>query len=181
METSSEVLLKSLREYYKDPAALQKLTELIGTSMSSTKKQRVSLRIIDWCVVNYAKAKNTAYIVYPDGAGGGTEQRVFYVFLDYKSQLKGFSKGLFDVFKRGKRVHITGSDGSDLETTVAQLNFFRWALRYKVVDYCEKHMNEIEKDMLRATREKPEKRTHLSKLGSHANPTTMLRVKITFV
>jgi len=176
MQTSSDVLFASLKEFFADPGHLKKLTRVLNPSPTETHK--VSLRIIDWCVVNYAKAHNTAYIVH-DGPG---DERVFNVFLDYKSQLKGFSKTRFDCFKRGPRVCVTDATGAELETTVGQLNFFRWAIRYKVIEYCEAHVVDIEKDMLRVTREKDGtgKRKHLSKLGATTHPMTLLRVKIKF-
>ena len=34
-----------------------------------------------------------------------------------------------------------------METTIGQLNFFKWALENKIVDYIEQHYSAIEKDM----------------------------------
>ena len=34
-----------------------------------------------------------------------------------------------------------------IETTIGQLNFFKWAIENKVVDYIEENYNDIEKDM----------------------------------
>ena len=34
-----------------------------------------------------------------------------------------------------------------VQTTLGQLNFFKWALENKVIDYIEQNYNEIEKDM----------------------------------
>ena len=34
-----------------------------------------------------------------------------------------------------------------METTIGQLNFFRWALDYGIIDYIESHYSTIEEDM----------------------------------
>ncbi len=39
-----------------------------------------------------------------------------------------------------------GKDSS-IETTIGQLNFFKWALENNIIDYIENHYQEIEEDM----------------------------------
>ena len=34
-----------------------------------------------------------------------------------------------------------------METTIGQLNFFKWAIENKIIDYIHEHYSEIEKDM----------------------------------
>jgi phage antirepressor YoqD-like protein len=34
-----------------------------------------------------------------------------------------------------------------IETTIGQLNFFKWAIENKIIHYIEKNMNDIEEDM----------------------------------
>ena len=34
-----------------------------------------------------------------------------------------------------------------METTIGQLNFFKWAIEYKVIDYIEENYQQIENDM----------------------------------
>jgi hypothetical protein len=105
---------------------------------------------VDWLVTNYSKKNNVAYIFTEPGG----EQRIFNVYLEYKSQLKSFSKSLFDPFKRGTRVTFHDSDGQSFETTIGQLNFFRWALRYNVIQYALDHAKDIERDMMESTKRK---------------------------
>jgi hypothetical protein len=61
--------------------------------------------------------------------------------------LKAYSKKRFDPFCRWDRINIPYKDGTCIETTIGQLNFFKWALENKVVDYIEDHYDIIEKDM----------------------------------
>jgi uncharacterized protein Veg len=34
-----------------------------------------------------------------------------------------------------------------METTIGQLNFFKWAIEHKIVDYIKENYSDIEKDM----------------------------------
>ena len=66
----------------------------------------------------------------------------------YKAQLKSFKKRYFDPFRRKKKfVYNFGTHNKDIITTLGQLNFFKWALENKVVDYIEENYETIEKDM----------------------------------
>jgi hypothetical protein len=103
-----------------------------------TGESKISLRIIDWFATNYAKKYYTLYIV------SGNR---FKVYDDYKLKLKAYSKARFDPFCRWDRISIPYTEGKSIETTIGQLNFFKWAIENKVVDYIEENYSEIEKDM----------------------------------
>lgn len=183
MDRNEILLLNSIKSYFqveKNAAALAE--HLVNT------ETRVSLRVVDWLVTNYSKKHNVAY-VFTNPVDG---ERIFNVYLEYKSQLKSFSKNMFDPFKRGARITFEDIHGHPFETTVGQLNFFRWALKYDVIGYALEHAREIEQDMTEATKKprdatpllEPEalpavqKRSHLSKM--RPCNTTMLRVRVTF-
>ena len=56
----------------------------------------------------------------------------------------------FDPFRRHERITFileTEPTVKAIETTIGQLNFFRWALQNHVLVYIEKHLNEIEDHM----------------------------------
>jgi hypothetical protein len=55
--------------------------------------------------------------------------------------LKSFSKKQFDPFRRNVRIDFEYEPGKTIETTVAQLNFFRWAISNKVIDYINTNSN----------------------------------------
>ena len=42
---------------------------------------------------------------------------------------------------------IPYDDDNYMETTIGQLNFFKWAIEHEIIDYITKNYNEIEKDM----------------------------------
>ena len=61
--------------------------------------------------------------------------------------MKAYSKKRFDPFCRWDRISIPYKLDTCIETTIGQLNFFKWALENKVVDYIEENYETIEKDM----------------------------------
>jgi hypothetical protein len=127
-------------EFYKigEGENLDKMLKII------TGESKISLRIVDWFATNYAKKNYTLYDL--DETESNTERR-FKVYLDYKLKLKAYSKRRFDPFCRWERINIPYKEDKYIETTIGQLNFFKWALENKVIDYIEKNYDVIEKDM----------------------------------
>ena len=69
------------------------------------------------------------------------------MYNDYKLKLRAYSKKRFDPFCRWDRIIIPYKNGNSIQTTIGQLNFFKWALENKVVQYIEENYDAIEKDM----------------------------------
>ena len=101
---------------------------------------RISLRIIDWFATNYAKKYYTVYQIQDSDSR-------FKVHNDYKLKLKAYSKKRFDPFCRWDRITVPYKDGIHIQTTIGQLNFFKWAIENSVIDYIEQNYDSIEKDM----------------------------------
>jgi hypothetical protein len=131
--TQNDLLLKNLLEFYNKHNLLDKMLKII------TGESKISLRIVDWFSTNYAKKYYTTYDI-DDG-------RRFKVYVDYKLKLKAYSKKRFDPFCRWDRITIPYKSEAGIETTIGQLNFFKWALENKVIDYIEENYEDIEKDM----------------------------------
>ena len=72
---------------------------------------------------------------------------IFKVYISYKSQLKSYSKKQFDPFNRTQRINFYYTPEKFITTTISQLNFFRWAIEYNVIDYIKDHIEDIDKDM----------------------------------
>ena len=107
-----------------------------------TGDSKVSLRIVDWFATNYAKKYYTVYSLED-----GDETKRFKVYFDYKLKLKAYSKKRFDPFCRWDRISVPYKNGTCIETTIGQLNFFKWALENNVIKYIEENYDVIEKDM----------------------------------
>lgn len=127
-------------------------------------KSKISLRIVDWFVTNYTKKNNI--IIYnkkkkPIYTKSPTNLDIikskktkykevveqFNIYLNYKSQLKAYSKKNFDPFCRRERIDFHYGESKFIVTTIGQLNFFRWAIQNNVIVYIDKHLDTIEKDM----------------------------------
>jgi hypothetical protein len=186
MESREQALFQSLQRFYTDPKHLKTLTETLhGNS-------KISLRILDWFVTNYSKKFNIIY---------NYNDTTVNVFLQYKSQLKAYSKHLFDPFCRRTRIEFLDYYGRQFTTTIGQLAFFRWGIVAGVIDYVLKHSTSIEHDMLESIKHRSQqsvthkevveeeeeeeeahkkKRKELSKAAIKSHTHTVLRVKVTF-
>jgi hypothetical protein len=146
--SSKDELLKSkLIEFYKDNDNLKILLPII------LQQTRLSLRSLDWFVTNYCKKNNINYPI--------TESGTFFPFKAYKSQLKAYSKKYCDPFCRRERVVFDYQENKIIDfkpslkmnhknyiiTTIGQLNFFKFAISYKIISYAIEHINLIEADM----------------------------------
>ena len=131
--TQNELLLNNLMDFYKDESNLTRMLKII------TGDSKISLRIVDWFATNYAKKYYTLFVI--DGT------RRFKVYYDYKLKLKAYSKKRFDPFCRWDRISIPYKNDTCIETTIGQLNFFKWAIENQVINYIEENYDTIEKDM----------------------------------
>ena len=138
--TQNDLLLKNLLVFYntEDNDNLDNMLRII------TGESKISLRIVDWFATNYAKKHYTLYTI--DQTSDNMVRR-FKVYDDYKLKLKAYSKRRFDPFCRWDRISIPYKDDKCIETTIGQLNFFKWALENKVVEYISNNYDTIEKDM----------------------------------
>ena len=157
--TQNDLLLKNLMIFYNtgENDNLDKMLRII------TGESKISLRIVDWFATNYAKKYYTLYVI--DQTVENVARR-FKVYDDYKLKLKAYSKKRFDPFCRWDRISIPYKDGNCIETTIGQLNFFKWALENKVVDYIEQNYETIEKDM--NNRNSTSKRKELLLVGDNS-------------
>lgn len=178
------LLLESLIKYYSKNINI--LTSII------TQKNTLSLRILDWLVTNYAKKYNIVYKIYKN-----SEETNFNIYLDYKNQLKAYSKKYFDPFCRRERILINTKNLSweilennkqkidtsfELITTVGQLNFFKWFIENNVLNYAIENIQKIDKDMTETlTRSKNDtKRKELSKSASKCICTYNSKIIVNF-
>ena len=178
------LLIESLIEYYSKNINI--LTNII------TQKNILSLRILDWLVTNYAKKYNIVYTITKNNIN-----KNFNIYLDYKNQLKAYSKKYFDPFCRRERIMIDIKDFSWkiinnynkeksnenlLITTVGQLNFFKWFIENNVLNYAIENIEQIDKDMIETLNKskKENKRKELSKSASKCMCTYESKIIVNF-
>lgn len=131
-----DLLMTSLSKFYLDEKNINILIPIVnGLS-------KISLRVLDWFVTNFCKKHNTVIHYQRD-----SKAQKLIVHLDYKNQLKAYSKKQFDPFCRRERINFIYGKGNELLTTVGQLNFFRWAIEHHVLDYINDNLEIIEADM----------------------------------
>lgn len=131
--TQNSLLLKKLMSYYGKDGNIDKILPIING------EHKISLRLIDWFVTNYSKKYFTQYSL--------NDNKRFKIYVDYKLKLKAYSKKRFDPFCRWERIAIPYDETSSIQTTLGQLNFFKWILEHKVLEYIEDNLDIIERDM----------------------------------
>ena len=139
--TQNDLLMQNLMEFYGDKDNIHKMMNIING------ESRISLRIVDWFVTNFAKKYYTVYTITSTKITGESETSRFKVYNDYKLKLKAYSKKRFDPFCRWERISIPYDEEKYMETTIGQLNFFKWAIENNIVDYIKTNYDIIENDM----------------------------------
>ena len=138
MISQQDWLLSELLDFYKNREYLDILKKIINREFIIHKSKKVSIRIVNWFVTNYAKQHFTVYEL---------ENERFFVWTRFRSAEDGYSKDLFDPYCRKDRIMIPYDENTNIVTTIGQLNFFKWAILNKVVDYIIQHYDAITQDM----------------------------------
>jgi hypothetical protein len=160
----------------------------------------ISLRLIEYFVVNYVlknklkfnRAKYKTDLKYlvnnlngevykkKDKQIENTYENIIIVHDNYKSQLKQYNKKNFDPFCRSHRIKLfydtTDKEHHYFDTTVAQLNFFKWAISNNILDYILDNLSHIEEAMSNY-----EKKIKQEKKTKKTTPETGRRTKTKFV
>lgn len=145
---SKDLLMLSLSKYYTKSTINKILPIIEGES-------NISLRLIDWFVTNYSKKYNTVVTKIQSN-----NIIHFNVYLSYRSQLKAYSKQAFDPFRRRDRITFFYDKENSIETTIGQLNFFRWIIQNDILDYIIHNLKDIEADMINIQKENQSKKNN---------------------
>jgi hypothetical protein len=140
--SKESLLLQSLYVYYQEKENIERMIPIV------TGNAKVSLRVLDWFVTNYAKSNDVIFDLKKN-----REFIKFNVYQDYKNKLKSYNKRFFDPFCRQNKKNLTNkiafkyNDDKYIVTTIGQLNFFRWAIRNNVINYVESNLDIINSHM----------------------------------
>ena len=168
INTSNELLLNSLNSFYSNNEEYKLTLKKIING-----KHELSLRMIDWLVTRFAKTNNIIYWIndnnnddkiynfLPDNDEiiKNDKFKKITLDLDYRAQLKSFKKFNFDAFRRHKRIFFKINDKTDeyIETTIGQLNFFKWAFNNKIINYAIDNQSIIYENMSKFSYKKQKK------------------------
>jgi len=184
------LLLESLKKFFTNQYYKDKIIDLLRN------EKNISLRSIDWFITNYSKKKNIYFYIYKTSEGLPSFKEKNNILHDnlnvhhsYKSQLKAYSKKKFDPFCRRDRILFKLDDDNEIETTIGQLNFLKWAFSNLIIDYIIDHKKEIENDMnmcLKQIKKKSNKNTgrkqreEISKSATRGLSFKKINVRINF-
>ena len=143
------LLMESLNRFFNKKDNINQILAIVKG------ESKISLRVIDWFVTNYSKKYNVSYFIdiTNNQILKNTEKyqalncKQFIVYIDYKLQLKGYSKRQFDPFCRRSRINFQYDKDKSFVTTIGQLNFFRWIINNKILDYVSENLKYIDSDM----------------------------------
>ncbi len=131
IDCKPELIISSLQKFYGNYTDIESILPYLQGSAD------LSLRLIDWFVTNYCRKHFIGYTL------NGQE---FLVYISYKSQLKAYSKQYFDPNCRRERIMFQIPGHEPFLTTVGKLNFFRWAIETKLLDYIQENYEEIQNE-----------------------------------
>lgn len=136
---NKDLLMISLSKFYSNKNNINTILPIING------KSKISLRLLDWFVTNYSKKRGIVITQY-------NENNIFHfnVYLSYRSQLKAYSKHQFDPFKRRERINFYYDKNNYIESTIGQLNFFRWIIQNNIIPFILDNSKNIEDDMIQA-------------------------------
>ena len=124
--SKTEILVQSLRAFFDDPHHASKALVILEQPNSS-------LRIIDFFVTMYARDERVIFKHH---------DILVDVYASYRNQLKSFRKKYFDIFRRGERTSFD-LNGRDVDTTLAQLNFVKWLIKFGIDTYFNTHRQKV--------------------------------------
>jgi hypothetical protein len=178
-------LMKQIEAFFSKPEHMGKLLPLLEG------KSRISLRFIEWFVTVYAAKKTIDWFVNDEH---------FILYNDYQNKMHHNKKLRFDPFGRKWRkenkkikgnmkqvrvyygIHFYINDTDFIETTVAQLNFFKWFIEKQVLEYIIDNYDTLAKEMNKYNQEKKQQKLEdndsSSKKDKRRNNSTKRKVRI---
>jgi hypothetical protein len=128
--------MNSLKKFFTEERFKLVIPIIVGSS-------KISLRVIDWFVTNYSKKNQIIYKIIENN-----EECYINIHNHYRSQLNAYGKKYIDPFCRGKeRILFKVSESQCVMSNLSQINFFKWAVQYKVLNYIDANYATIVKDM----------------------------------
>ena len=152
-DESTNLLLESLKIFFVNNRNYLDIIEDVVNN-----KKVYKLATIEYLATTYSK-KHKCWIEFPNG-------RLIYINDSYKNHLKSHTKRQFDPFKRYKKIEFCYDDVT-LFTSVGQLNFLKWAIKFDILDYLEENYVVINASAIK-TKEDKQRKKELTKAKKEA-------------
>jgi len=168
---NNSILLEPLKDFYSNKKNLELLVLILNNKNSNiisiSDHKKISLRLIDWFVTNYCKKYKISIQIKKS-------KKVHFISIydSYKSNLKAFSKKAFDPFRRKEKIFLNYDikdknskvlkivfteksikKNNYIDTTIGQLNFFKWVIDNDIYAYIKDNKKNIENDMISSQKE----------------------------
>lgn len=169
MSKARDIMLENSK-FYSKPGNLETFLNFIKKSenvpgKSKNKDKNSALRTLNWFATNHTK-------IIDVNINGKS------IRLDYLQQLKAYQKEFFDPFRRNKRIILSWDTESnnhysnfrwkyieketdaenlnqnEIITTIAQVNFFKWAIDRGVLQYVKENMESIKETQTKYSKSK---------------------------
>jgi hypothetical protein len=108
-------------------------------------EDELSLRFLNWVGMKHSATMPALEITNDDGTVTYSDVKI-----SYKARLDTHSKKYFDPFRRGARFdyqYDTNDPTKTVETTLCQLNYFRWIITLGLLKYIEEHEDQLKNKM----------------------------------
>lgn len=112
-----------------------------------TGKSDITLRLIEWFLKRYSKNHNVCYLLpHPIKNNPPIMTNIHRYYMETS---KLFSDKRFGIFCRRIRISVPMGPENEYqtETNIAQLNFFKWVISNRVIEYMENNYSSISYDM----------------------------------
>lgn len=136
-DTRINKYMSMLDEFYNnlDDNTIYKIIDIIN------RRSKISLRLIEWVVSKYSQ--NHVIEIY---SNDGSPMNIYN---SYHIKTKVYEKKYFDLFRRVNVItyKFKNNDNMKIETTISQLNFFKWLLENNIFWYIEENRDKLSKLM----------------------------------
>lgn len=147
---------KKINKFFKEQPleTIQKMVDIINKNKESSEiANKISLRLMDFTATHYSKKGLKIPIKKKGDDSSVDDDNHFRVNISYEAQLKSYTKNYFDPFRRKTKGakfywwYDKKNPNKYLETTICQLNFFRWAIENPLLEYIEENYKMLSKKM----------------------------------
>lgn len=149
---AAQLLLDSVRGFFQIQENFDVLYGLRNRGRAD--RDLPSLRVIDHLVTRFAREHGVCY----DVPGSDIPM---HLYLAHRAELDRYGKAHIDPFARTDK-HARGQelfrspdgDGREVMATAKQLNFIRWAIRNRVIEYASAYLHQIRANLPVATKKR---------------------------